>query len=420
MKTTHDLSAAVDAANVQSRHLLVSSEQGMRVHALPDSGEIVVGRDPACDVVVDHPKMSRRHARIRVGASCTYADLGSRNGTVFRGRRLEPNQDVAMPTGESFTVGAVALLLLPAGAPVVAGGKAASLHVEDPAVAAPTPLLQAIARSPMSVLIRGETGAGKEILARALHRWSGVKGPMLAVNCAAVAETLLESELFGHERGAFTGAIAAKPGLLETAASGTVFLDEIGEMSPAVQAKLLRATEAREIIRVGGVKSIAIDVRFLAATHRDLLASPGFRKDLYYRLAGMTLVIPPLRERRPRIPALAVELLGGRAALAPDATARLGTHDWPGNVRELRNVLERALLLAQGGAIRAEHVVFDAPDALATGPSAPSETAERARILDALEQCSGNQTRAAKLLGVSRATLVNKLALLRIPRPRKK
>jgi DNA-binding NtrC family response regulator len=205
-------------------------------------------------------------------------------------------------------------------------------------------------------------------------------------------------------------------------------------MPAALQAKLLRAVEGREVLRVGGTRPIAIAARFLSATHRDLLAeveAGAFRLDLYYRLAGVTLAIPPLRERRERLAAMARELVAAAAArdgrpapaLSPAAIARLAAHDWPGNVRELRNVIDRALILA-GEVIEAAHVVLDARPAGPAGAAAggaldPREAAERARILDALDRCGGNQTRAAKLLGISRSTLATKLSIYRLPRPRK-
>ena len=296
-----------------------------------------------------------------------------------------------------------------------------------------------VARGNISVLLLGETGAGKEVLAEAIHRASPRhKAPFQRINCAAITETLFEAELFGHEAGAFTGAARARAGLLEAATLGTVFLDEIGELPAASQAKLLRAIEQRQITRLGSTEPRSIDVRFVAATNRDLesgVKGGTFREDLYYRLNGMTITIPPLRDRRLQIPSLAETFLAQAAAdngvavpkLTPQALRLLERHDWPGNVRELRNVVERALLLAGGGPVEVAHLpgLAQAPaaESAASPASAPlkGELAEleRKRILEALEQSAGNQSRAAELLGVSRRTLLNRLDAYNVARPRK-
>jgi two-component system response regulator AtoC len=309
----------------------------------------------------------------------------------------------------------------------VVGGS--HVAITDPTLTEPSALLVAVARSPVSIVIGGETGVGKEVLAQALHRLSNRPGPILAINCAAIAPTLLESELFGHVRGAFTGAVSDKPGLLEAAAGGTVLFDEIGELPLDLQAKLLRAIETREVVRVGAVRPAAVNVRFLAATHKDLVAASQvgeFRRDLFYRLAGITLTIAPLRDRPHQIAALASRFAReiGDVSVGAAALSRLGVHDWPGNVRELRNVIERAALLAAGEEIGAEHILLDTTasrPAVSTSDELTGEQfAERDRIISALETSAGNQSQAAKQLGISRANLVNKLALYRIPRPRDK
>jgi two-component system, NtrC family, response regulator AtoC len=278
----------------------------------------------------------------------------------------------------------------------------------------------------------------------------------VCINCAALSPQLLESELFGHERGAFTGAATTKPGLLEAASGGTVLFDEIGEMPLELQAKLLRAIETREVLRVGAVKPVTLDVRVLAATNRDLLscvAAGTFRRDLFYRLAGITLNIPPLRDRIQQLEPLAAKFARGATgrdgAISGAALTRLRSHRWPGNVRELKNVIERAALLAGGDAIRPDHILLDQahdepgmpgmmptrtipaiPSAIAaaatkdagdaaTAGLTPDQIADRQKIIAALDACNGNQTRAAQQLGISRATLVNKLSIYRIPRPRK-
>jgi len=299
-------------------------------------------------------------------------------------------------------------------------------------------LIERIAVSPLSVLLVGETGAGKDVVARAIHaRSPRVGGPFVAVNCAALPEQLIEAELFGHDRGAFTGATIAKPGLLETASSGTAFLDEIGELPLAHQGKLLRVLEAGEVQRVGALKPRPIDVRFVAATNRDLareVERGTFRRDLFFRLAGMTLTIPPLRERREDIAPLAHHFAVRAAkavsrptpALSPEVLAVLERHSFPGNVRELKNVIERAVALAGPSAIAPEHLYLEPATTAATVMGGTSGIGfvdprgsddERSRIVEALAQCAGNQTRAAELLGISRRTLVNRLGEYGIARP---
>jgi len=275
-----------------------------------------------------------------------------------------------------------------------------------------------VAPTDATVLLRGESGTGKEVAARAIHAASRRRGgPFVAFSCAALSETLLESELFGHERGAFTGAIARKAGRLELADEGTVFLDEVGEIRPALQAKLLRVLEERRFERVGGTRPIEVDIRLIAATNRDLekaIADGSFRDDLYFRLNVVSLTLPPLRRRRGDVGLLAnhfAALYGerfGRPVAGIDEAARacLEAYDWPGNVRELANAIERAVVLGDGDAIHPE----DLPEALldtgSAGDSAPSSyqraltETKRRLILDAMAEASGNVTRAAEKLGL--------------------
>jgi DNA-binding NtrC family response regulator len=335
-------------------------------------------------------------------------------------------------------------------------------------------LTEQVAKSDLSVLILGETGAGKEMTAETVHRLSPrARGPFVRLHCAALSEQLLESELFGHEKGAFTGAHQTKKGLLESADQGTVLLDEIGELPLSMQVKLLRVLEDRTLQRVGALTGRSIDVRFIAATNRDLeaeVAKGRFRLDLYFRLNGVTLFVPPLRSRLEEIESLARTFIaqaaqragtGDQPALSPEALERLKAYSWPGNVRELRNAIERAVLLCGPGPIRVEHLPtekmgatrapispssgdgaasrasaasgdFDAPTvtAMKAAPvSRPSdsiraldlqrEALERQHILETLDACAGNQTRAAKMLGISRGTLLARLDAFGIPRPRK-
>jgi DNA-binding NtrC family response regulator len=534
-------------------------------HALPAAGEVVIGRDAGCDVRVDDPSLSRRHARLRIAERITIEDLGSSNGTFVAGQRLEPGAPRPIAVDEIVTIGGVGVVVqqhaplapqrtlwghgyfelrlaeectraqrvgmtfglvrvrsaerdaaelvseavrdidvigtyaphewevlvldvspataaeladrIRAALPGAAVGlamfpadgqdawslgscAAARLPAEPrrapgspeprhaaPALAAIGPmrgvlaLADRVAVGDITVLIVGETGVGKEVVADHIHARSPRSAhPLVKLNCAAMPEQLLESELFGHEKGAFTGAVAAKPGLLEQADGGTVFLDEIGELSLATQAKLLRVLEQREILRVGGLKPRAINVRFVAATHRDLeaaIAAERFREDLYFRIAGVTLQIPPLRERPDEILPLA-ERFAQRAAAAlsrptpaisPAARELLRGYRWPGNVRELRNVIDRATLLCDGTI-----EVGQLPDDRMSRPAvaAPAEASglgevrvqadalERQAIESALARTGGNQTEAARQLGISRRTLTNKLNQHGFDRPRKR
>jgi DNA-binding NtrC family response regulator len=289
-------------------------------------------------------------------------------------------------------------------------------------------LMSRVGPSAASVLVVGESGTGKELVARTLHELSPrQKSRFVAVNCAAIPETLLESEIFGHERGAFTGAEGRRQGLFELAGGGTLFLDEVAEMAPATQAKLLRVLEERSFRRVGGSDEIQVDVRVLAATNRDpgrALAEGKLRPDLFYRLNVFTLELPPLRERRDDIPLLVssfIRELNERnqrsvSGIEEDALAALRAYHWPGNLRELRNVIERSVIVAPGNHIRRDDL---SPSVLS--PSRPAETgagfpvgttvdeAEKSLILKTLQATGQNKTRAAEILGISLKTLHNKL-----------
>jgi DNA-binding NtrC family response regulator len=280
-------------------------------------------------------------------------------------------------------------------------------------------LVHRAAAAPYPVLVTGESGTGKELIARALHQLSGRDGRFVAVNCAALPEHLLESELFGHERGAFTGADREKPGLLEAANRGTLFLDEVTELPPALQPKLLRALEEGEVRRLGSTAARRFDVRFVAATNRDLeeqVAEGRFREDLFWRLNVLHVHLPPLRQRAADIPLLAEHFLGGRP-LTHDAMAVLAAYPWPGNVRELRNALERAATLATSQEIRVADLpprLRDAADptvsiADATRRQLPLRELERNYILEVLRQTGGNKSRTAEILGLDRKTLYRKL-----------
>jgi two-component system, NtrC family, response regulator AtoC len=297
-----------------------------------------------------------------------------------------------------------------------------------------------VARSSINVMLVGETGAGKEVMARLLHERSGRQGPLVAINCAAFSEGLFESELFGHERGAFTGAHLAKPGQLEAADGGTVFLDEITELAAPLQAKLLRVIETRRVTRVGGLKERAIDVRFIAASNRDLeqaVVQGVFRQDLYYRLCAVTLHIPPLRERVGEIPALATRFIADFARrekrpeplLSPAALTLLEKHPWKGNVRELRNVIERAVVVCDGPRIDPDHLALEKSSVVVaqfqpqSGAAPPlplgsPAASERDRMIDALARHAWNQSLAAASLGMPRRTFCRRMKEYGIPGPR--
>jgi two-component system response regulator HydG len=288
-------------------------------------------------------------------------------------------------------------------------------------------LAETVAPTDSTVLITGESGTGKEIVARYIHQLSEREsGPFISINCGALPESLLESELFGHIRGSFTGAVRDRDGLLVAAKGGTFFLDEVAEMSPSLQVKLLRAVQEREVVPVGATEAVKIDVRIIAATNRDLeqeIRRGGFRSDLYYRLNVIALHMPPLRERAEDIPLLADHFLRGSSngrpeplRLSDDALAALRRYDWPGNVRELENALERAAILTNDGVVD-----LDALPARIIEPGVPAlvddrpaanptlELIERAYILWVLQSEGGNKAKAAETLGIDPSTLYRKL-----------
>ena len=298
----------------------------------------------------------------------------------------------------------------------------------DPAMTPVVEALRRVARTDSSVLLLGESGTGKEVAARTLHAWSArAQGPFVALNCAAVPDALLESELFGHERGAFTGAAGARRGRIELAEGGTFFLDEIAEMTPAVQAKLLRVLQDRRYEKVGGSRTIEADVRWVAATNRDpaaLLINGALREDVYHRLAVFPVKLPPLRERRRDLLPLAETLLAriaptvGRThfTLSDAAKQRLLAAPWPGNVRQLANALERAAILCDGVEIGPEHLeLADAASPPAAQPeSGTLDDIERAAITEALAAVGGNRRAAAERLGIGLRTLYDKLKRYRL------
>ncbi len=420
--------------------LLLLTADGARLLRLRRGDAVVFGRAEDCDVVVDDSRVSRRHARVAfLGNTLVVRDLGSRNGTRL-GERLLRDEQAEITDGSLVGIGplraVVGVTVSDPGASEETIGEAAPELMEGFLASSPlmTDLLRRslrVAKTRAVVLIHGETGSGKEVLGEQIHRWSAAAGgPFLSINCAAVPRELIESELFGHERGAFTGANQRKIGFLEAASKGSLLLDEVGELSLEGQAKLLRALETRTITRLGGTEPVRLETRFLCATHRNLaaeVAAGRFREDLWFRINTFVLEVPPLRARPMEALTLA-SLFANRFAKEHGLTARplslaaveaLLRHDWPGNVRELRNAMEHAVVLARGASIE----VIDLPDAVRSSSRESSEgdtgqetglrgelaDLERERVEQALRVENGNQTRAAERLGISRRGLIRKL-----------
>lgn len=408
---------AVAAAPVvrADRAILVCIEGGRTfVVELKAGASIEIGRDPDCGIPVEQTTASRRHARIAIENGVLYVeDLGSRNGTWVNDRRLR---------GEKIPIGGGASIRIAEFECIAGAASAAEPKSEDDQIVVADRAMhdvlaraRKVARTDTTVLILGETGVGKEVLASRIHQGSRrTEGPLVRMHCAAIPETLLESQLFGHERGAFTGADKRTDGFVHAANRGTLFVDELGELSASAQVKLLRVLETKMVTRVGSTAETPVDVRFVCATNKDLkheIAEGRFREDLYYRIASFVLKIPPLRQRPAEIPALAHTFGGGRL-IAKDALAALLAYPWPGNVRELRNAIEHALVLAESGTIELSHLPESVRQTEAKSESFFGEIAdiERSRIEAALEKCGGNQTKAAALLGMSRRALVYRLS----------
>lgn len=396
---------------------------------LPDHGRVTFGRDPACDVLLDGTEVSRCHAAIERARDGTpvLVDLASRNGCFVDGVRTER---ASLTDGSVLRVGNWIGLFFQ-NPPAVAPGRSTferlttGLWVGPRLMAALAPARTAAA-SDLPIVLQGETGTGKERVARAIHQWSGRTGPFVAVNCAALPDTMAEAELFGYRKGAFTGAERASPGWFRSADGGTLLLDELADMPVLLQSKLLRVLEEREVCPLGETRPVPIDVRVLAATQTaigDAVASRQFRADLAARLEGLTVVLPPLRDRREEVPFLATQLLqehAGAAAppsLHPSLVEKLCLHDWPLNVREL------VLLVRQWLALHGSEPVLTAS---ALPPRMRRQTSERASLADsgpvadppasvdlndpavlieAVRSNKGNLARAAASLGISRQRL---------------
>ena len=440
--------------------LSVTISNGMTVEVRLGPKEVKIGRGHEADLQLPDRSVSRLHAKVfRVGRQYFLADLRSRNGTHADGKRIT---QLALEDGRMFQVGPFRIHFhrpvsgFPAGEePTVSPGTATAItdsfepepvrvtkRVDAHAVPDQAPFgliggsahvrklvatIRRVAASDVPVLIEGETGSGKELVARGIHDASARRErPFIVVNCGAISPELIESELFGHEKGAFTGATAQRKGAFELANSGTIFLDEIGELPLALQPKLLRALEQKEVKRVGGNDLLVADVRILAATNRNLreeIARKMFREDLYFRIGAITVPIPPLRDRREDVTPIARHFLSGMRrpasgplpVLSPAALDVLISHDWPGNVRELRNAIQRAVVMTENGELTGPDFSFlrqaAKPGADAESPSGLSrwEQAERTNILGELARQMGNKTKAARELGIAKSTLFEKL-----------
>ncbi len=403
---------------------------------LADTDEVVIGRgDDGAEprdrgdlrrltMAVADRRMSTRHARlVKVVDRWILEDCESKNGTFVDGRR---QGRVALLDGDLIELGHTVLIFRAAGAAApdattpdgsapqpLPGGP--STFVPD--LAATLAALARVAASPVSVILRGETGTGKEVVARALHAASGLAGPFVAVNCAALPATLVEAELFGHRRGAFTGAVDDRPGLIRSAHRGTLLLDEVGDLPLPAQAALLRVLQEREVVPVGEIRPVPVDVRVIAATHRDLdamSARGAFRADLLARLGGLTAMLPPLRERREDLGLIIAALLPRASAprdvtFTPAAARALFTHRWPQNVRELEKALGAAVALSAGHPIDRSHLprpVADAkPDAPTARPLSAADSRRRAELDERLRAEAGNVAAVARALRTTRAQI---------------
>jgi len=403
------------------RRAIVQVAKGKDAGAkLEFEGRARIGAGPA-DLRLADPKVSGLHCEVLLGADIRVRDLGSKNGTFVGSTRVI---EAVLQPGETFSVGDTRLKILPAAAATVELAESDDffgLVGQSPAMRALAARLERLAASDTTVLVQGETGTGKERVAEALHlAGPRAQAPLVTVDCGALPAGIIESELFGHEKGAFTGAVASVAGAFERARGGTLFLDEVGELPLDLQPKLLRALESRSVRRLGGARALPIDVRIVAATNRDLqleVAAGRFREDLYYRLAVVTLTVPPLRERIEDVPLLAAHFARDLAAdpariLTPDALAALCRHAWPGNVRELRNTLERAIALAEPVRLEAR---AQAPESAAApidlgvplrlGKQRLVDAYERAYVTALIAECKGNLSEAARRAGIERISL---------------
>ncbi|HTP52245.1 MAG TPA: sigma 54-interacting transcriptional regulator [Anaeromyxobacteraceae bacterium] len=419
---------ATPPASPSPARLRVRERGRERIAALPADG-ITVGSGEENGLSLEDPFVSARHLRIEPRAGrWQVVDLGSTNGTLLGGLRVWRSE---LPPGLPLALGD-SEILLEVGSPREGRppGSYEGMFSLDPSMRQVFDLIDRLAESAVSVAILGETGTGKELVARALHARSPRRdGPFIPVNCAAIPETLMESEIFGHEKGAFSGADRQRKGAFEEADRGTLFLDEIGEMPLELQAKLLRALESGEVKRVGSSRPIEVDVRVVSATHRDLGAqvrAQRFREDLYYRMCVVPLAVPPLRRRQGDVRALAQRFLDAAAPRglqlrwSEEALKKLEGYDWPGNVRQLRNVVQRALLLrGEGQVLPAALVTFEdvrpssgpgGDDTTLYLPGLTMEDVEREAIRLSLRRHRGKRAAVVRELRLAKSTVMKRIA----------
>ncbi len=425
-----------DGPDITSRFFVEEPGRPPRVVSLERGRSLRIGRGEDQDIRLDDPRTSRCHAVLEYeGARVIVRDLGSSNGTWLGKDRVVETAPV-LP-GALVRVGGTRIILVPPDSSVrpethgpVVGDARVGVDVvaADPASVQLFALVRRLAASDLPVLVQGETGSGKEVVARALHRYSPrASGAFMAVNCASLPEAIAESELFGHERGSFTGALARKTGVFEAAHGGVLLLDEVGELSPSNQARLLRVLQERVVVRVGATQPTAVNVRVVCATNRDLaveIARGRFREDLYFRLNGVTITVPPLRERPRDILPMARRMAAERGGytFADDFAEALQQYAWPGNVRELRNAVDCAVALAEGSELRAAYLppALRGPARVSDDPSplrSRMDDIERSAIVSALEKHHGNQSHAAVTLGISRRTLIYKMERYGLKQP---
>ncbi len=422
-KPTHDETLTLNVATLQAAAawLVIAAgtpeEKRIEVGAIP----ICIGSDATAQVCVPDPHVSRRHAEVAyMNGAVVLRDLQSRNGTYVDGIAVK---EVILHGPATIRVGGTSIrfeteVRSPAAGPRKMGDAVGS----SPEMQGVFEVLERLAPSDLTITLLGETGVGKDVLACAVHDASARReGPFIVFDCGAATPTLIESALFGHEKGAFTGASAAVAGAFERAHGGTLFFDEIGELSLDLQPKLLRALEQRKIQRVGSTVELPVDVRILAATNRDLeaeVAQGRFRQDLFFRLSAAVVAVPPLRSRLADLPELVDAILtaeGRRLQVTRETLDALATYDWPGNVRELRNVLMAAAAMADADLLEPRHLMIFKPrrrnSTLADFPlgGRSLESIERAAIVQTLKGADGNKVKAAKALGIAASTLYEKL-----------